>query len=74
MTHSYVKLSVKEPRPFGYPQKEKEHCRMDDVSMTTIGLRINKDASTGLRPIPMKISIKINEVKHEHDHVLNKHA
>jgi hypothetical protein len=74
MTHSYVELSVKEPQTFGPLQREKENCRMDDVSMTTVGLCINKDASTKLRPIPMKISIKINEVKNEHDYVLNKHA
>jgi hypothetical protein len=44
ITHSYGKLSVKEPRPFGKPQRKKEHCRMDDVSVTAIGLCINKGA------------------------------
>jgi hypothetical protein len=45
ITYSYVKLSVKKPQPFGETAKgKKEHCRMDDVSVTAIGLCINKGA------------------------------
>jgi hypothetical protein len=48
MTYSYVELSVKESQPSGPLQRKKEHCRMDDVSVTTIGLCIDKDASMKL--------------------------
>jgi hypothetical protein len=44
MTHSYTKLSASKLKPFGSFEKEKEHSRMDDVSMTAIGLCLKKDA------------------------------
>jgi hypothetical protein len=42
MTHSYRKLSANKLKPFGSLQQEKYHSRMDNVSMTAIGLCLKK--------------------------------
>jgi hypothetical protein len=49
---------------------------MDDVSMTAIGLCLNEDAQArGHDRSPRLLALnKMNKVKHEHNHVINKHA